>query len=41
VQILPFDAVKERLRQQLQQKRVEQLERDLRASAIVSRPEKR
>jgi peptidyl-prolyl cis-trans isomerase C len=41
LQILAFDAVKERLRQQLQQKRLEQLEQDLRAKAIVSRPEKR
>jgi peptidyl-prolyl cis-trans isomerase C len=41
LQILAFDAVKERLRQQLQQKRLEQLEQDLRAKAIVSRPQKR
>jgi peptidyl-prolyl cis-trans isomerase C len=41
LQILAFDAVKERLRQQLQQKRLEKLEQDLRAKAVVSRPEKR
>jgi peptidyl-prolyl cis-trans isomerase C len=40
LQILAFDAVKERLRQQLQQKRLEKLEQDLRAKAVVSRPEK-
>jgi peptidyl-prolyl cis-trans isomerase C len=41
LQVLAFDAVKERLRQQLEQKRLEQLEHDLRAAAIVSRPGKR
>jgi peptidyl-prolyl cis-trans isomerase C len=35
--ILPFDTVKERLRQQLQQQRLEQLQRELRESAVVSR----
>jgi peptidyl-prolyl cis-trans isomerase C len=37
VQILPFDAVKDRLRHRLQQRRLEQLERELRETAIVSR----
>jgi peptidyl-prolyl cis-trans isomerase C len=41
LQVLPFDAVKERLRQQLQLKRLEQLERDLRESAIVSMPQQK
>ena len=37
LQILPFDAVKERLRQYVQQKKLENLEQELRASAIVSK----
>jgi peptidyl-prolyl cis-trans isomerase C len=41
LQILRFDAVKERLRQQLQRTRLEQLERDLRAKAIVVKSEER
>ncbi len=41
VEILPYEAARERIWQQLRQDKLRQLERDLRTTAVVATPEKR